>query len=401
MECNITELDRLYFLFALLTELVRPRASSDLNKRYRMLEFFKSLVPSLVASACLLIAHFSEFSSPVFPGDSGIRLANANSLVVLYGKRVWLPYLQIHIYLLNMLGAPVWCFKLIPMFYEVAFYVFFNLIANRVLKPNLLSNSFVTLVLLSIVWARPMEFVHFNLYQELPALALYHLLILLIVIGRSDSLAFFLILGLGVLVRELFWIYFFVGTALGLCARSLFASSLCARSRVSLRSISYWCIPLIVLVTWLWYSNQGLLPSSETRGVVLTEEVLSARFERLVGLFYLNSIDISFLMLLMGLLIAFSSFRLSVGKVENCRYLLCYTLFSLVSLIIVYGHIIIVDPWEETALNRRMAIPFIMHLPVWLLLLFSQSYKLSFVFRVVLQVCCLVGPVFMFFWREH
>ena len=81
-----------------------------------------------LAISCILLLALVLFAdrvwvaldNPFFRGDAGHRMNHSDLPVVHLGRRLWLPFLQLHIWLLKLLGTPFGYFKLVPACYFLA-----------------------------------------------------------------------------------------------------------------------------------------------------------------------------------------------------------------------------------------------------------------------------------------
>ena len=72
-------------------------------------------------------------ANPGFSGDEAIRLYYASRPVFRLGNRVWLPFLQLHVWVLYVLRTPSLYYHLIPCAYFFAAVVSYGLLALRLL----------------------------------------------------------------------------------------------------------------------------------------------------------------------------------------------------------------------------------------------------------------------------
>lgn len=98
--------------------------------------FFKNYFPFLFSVIILFIDYLPELINPIFPGDSGFRLLYAKYLILNGGSRVWLPFLQLHIFLLYLLKSPVFLYKLIPIIYYLILLFTLNKLIESLFKKQ-------------------------------------------------------------------------------------------------------------------------------------------------------------------------------------------------------------------------------------------------------------------------
>src|ERR1051325_421921 len=172
--------------------------------RSRWLLWSARLAP-LVLALFLAWTYLDSFLRPTFPGDEGRRLDEANRLIVGNSQHVWLPFLQLHIHVLYLLGAPPWAFLLIPYAYTVLSLFLLaalcraavpgngGLIAGAVLPIGFAGSTFH--------WLRP------RLYQEAIVVPVFLALVYIHYFAPQRRKLFFVLAIVGMLTREFFWIW--------------------------------------------------------------------------------------------------------------------------------------------------------------------------------------------------
>ena len=87
----------------------------------------------LLALALLAQKILIAILDPTFCGDAGIRMNSAARPYFRVGNRVWLPYLQLHIWVFHLLRLPYRLYNLIPCFYFFVAVVSLGLLGLRLL----------------------------------------------------------------------------------------------------------------------------------------------------------------------------------------------------------------------------------------------------------------------------
>jgi hypothetical protein len=325
-----------------------------------------------VAVGAFLARLPAGLENPFFIGDSGFRMDHANELFVRSGKRFWLPYLQLHIWIAYKLGLPYTVFKVIPCLYFLATLYLLGRLGLRIAGTTIGGMLFCLLVQFAFAYQSLVVFVSTNLYQEILEAALFFALLNGGALELRKKPLLVLWAALGLLTRDTFLIYLATVTVLN--GRTIL------RDRIyTITFALLWCVPL----SWLWLVRDqytrafGRVPkfplewplTVDREGAAIADLSRSA-----AGLFTAVAANRLFVLLgVMALLATMGGLRRAIrdGRSENafrCRF----KVFSAVSLTAVYGAIVLFDPWARTFGNSRMVSPLLQHAVVWSLVLYAE-----------------------------
>ena len=165
--------------------------------------------------AAVLTVH--AVSDPEYSYDAGYRAFFAERPVVKLGNRVWLPFVQLHIFLYYTLGLPVAGLKLITVAYSTAAVAFLALYWRRVLGGNSMA-TVAAVVAGALFAAQSLVSRVTNLMQEPPGAALLFAFVWLA--SRPGPISW-VALPIGcaaMLTRDAYWIYLFAITLVDLRA---------------------------------------------------------------------------------------------------------------------------------------------------------------------------------------
>src|SRR5215475_1767344 len=163
-----------------------------------------------LAVALLMGLSFADaLVRPTFQGDQGIRLDRAAELVVGTSRRVWLPFLQAHIHLLYLAGAPPAAYLLVPFAYTALTLWLIAALCRAVMGDERRA-VLPTLVLLVAFAGGSFRWVVRALYQEVILLPIFLALVYLHYFAAERRLLFLALLAAGMLTREVFWIWWVV-----------------------------------------------------------------------------------------------------------------------------------------------------------------------------------------------
>jgi hypothetical protein len=331
-----------------------------------------------VAVALLLgWSHAGSFLYPSFTGDQGIRLDGAAQLVVGPRRRVWLPFLQLHVHLLYLAGAPLAAYVLVPFAYTVLT-LFLLAALCRAALPDEREALVAGAVLLVAFAGSAFHWLGRSLYQEVIVLPIFLALIYLHYFSPGRRWLFLALLAVGMLTREIFWVWWGVFLALGWRERLQPPGFRAAVAALG-------AIPLV----WLLATRQspalarhpaeqgGLLDGLGGRAAILGRLVLSE----------------SFLLAMVCLAIVFGAALAARGR--RGLSLPSYHVFSLVSLAAIYGYILLFDPWRTTPGNARAMAPLYAHLLFWAVLAWRDASLLPGRARVAGRLIASIGILTM------
>src|ERR1700735_1743498 len=134
-----------------------------------------------VAVALFAIRLIPAVRDPFFEGDGGQRLHLAHLPVAGVGNRIWLPFLQAHIWAFYRLHLPYYTFKIIPCFYFFVAMVFLGLLTyrqtGRETGRSRADLMFTLLVVICFAYQLEVQWISTRLYQESLALAGFYVLL--------------------------------------------------------------------------------------------------------------------------------------------------------------------------------------------------------------------------------
>jgi hypothetical protein len=209
----------------------------------------------LIASFIAAYQAWLFLGNPIYGDDSGYRVFFAQRPVVKIGNRIWLPFLQLHIWLYHSLGLPAAGVKLISTFYSWAAMVCLGMYWRRVLGKGRASDVLAILATVCFA-AQRLNLGTGPLMQEPIGVALFFGFLLLV----SSSVAFpwiAILCAAAMMTRDTYWIYLFAATLVGL-------RGLLADRRRLLAYASIWAVPILWLAVWapaIYLAAYGRLPS--------------------------------------------------------------------------------------------------------------------------------------------
>jgi hypothetical protein len=332
------------------------------------------LMPAAVA---LLLAgsYADSFLHPTFFGDQGLRLDHADELVFAAGPRVWLPFLQAHINVLYRLHVPAGAFLLIPYAYAVAsLFLLATLCRAAVSDP--LTASFATVTMLVAYCGASFQWLGRSLYQESIVIPVFLALVYLFYFAPQRRAAFIALLAVGMLTREVFWIWWLAFLVLNWRGRL-------RNPPLRAAAVALGAIPLV----WLAWTGQSPLLSRNVVALVEPVGGLGQRASTLGALLVSESLLPSVV-----LLAAVFSIVLAKRGLRGLSYR-GYHVFSLVSLGAIYGYVLLLDPWQATPENTRVLVPLYAHLLVWAILAWRDASRLEGRIGMVALVVCAAGTL--------
>jgi hypothetical protein len=316
------------------------------------------LAPLGVAAA-LGWSYGQSFRHPSFFGDQGVRLDRAAELVVGVGQRRWLPFLQLQIHLLYQLHAPPWAFLLIPYGYTVASLFLLAWLCRKAL-PEPREALLATALLLVGFAGSSFNWLGRSLYQEVILIPVFLALVGLHFFAPGRRAAFVTLFGIGMLTREVFWIWWLAYLALHWRGRLRDAAL-----RAGLLALG--AIPL----AWLLATGQGPLLARNAPAEPLTLAAVAGRAAALGR-------TLSAEWLLPALVCLAGVFTLAAAQ-RGIRSLSfrSFHVFSAVSLAAIYGYVLLADPWHTTPGNTRALVPLFAHVLVWTIPAWRDASRLG------------------------
>jgi len=323
----------------------------------RTLRWAGLLLPAAVAVG-LAWSYGHSFLHPTFLGDQGIRLDRASELVVGVGQRQWLPFLQLHIHVLYRLGAPAQAFLLIPYAYTTLTLFLLAWLCRAVLRAPREALAATALLLVGFAGSS-FHWLGRSLYQEGIVIPLFLALVGLHTFAPRRRAAFVVVLGLGMLTREVFWIWWLAYTALHWRGRLRDA-----RLRAAVLALG--AIP----IAWLLATGQGPLLARNAPPEPLT---LAGIAERAASLG--RTLGAEWLLPVLVVLAGIFALAAAQRGVRGLSFR-GFHVFSAVSLAGIYGYVLVADPWHTTPGNTRALVPLFAHVLVWSILGWHEAARL-------------------------
>ncbi len=315
----------------------------------------------LICLAATLIASYQAwlyFGDPIFVGDSGYRVFFANRPVVKFSNRIWLPFLQVHIWLYHLLGLPVAGVKLISAFYSWAAMICLGFYWRGILGKSPSSTIFAIVAVVCFA-AQQLNVDTQPLMQEPIGAALFFAFLFFVSRAATFSWLALLCAAAALMTRDAYWIYLFAATLVGL-------RSLLADRRRLLACASLWAVPilwLVVCVPLIYLIVYGRLPSMPIEwplmyvpGEPSSHSISSAESMRL-GLVGGRVLPVA-----AGVGVACAALALWAKKsflrlFDDSEFSKTMIRAIPVALAIVYGLVLLLDPWHVTPGNVRVGWP--------------------------------------------
>jgi hypothetical protein len=349
----------------------------------------------LLAVALLVWKVAIALSDPNFGGDAGLRLSKASQAVMRVGNRVWLPYVQVQIWLLYLLRLPYSAYNLIACAHFFVAVLFLGLLGLRIIGCTFSGLVFVLVVMFSFAQQRVFSQLSVSLYQEIPEAAFFYLL--LYAGGLSLERRWWLVAigGLALLCRDTFWIYLFSLTLLNWKA-------VLSERRYGASFAVLWTVPILwlLVIPLGWLAHDGRLPSFPTEWPLMVNKE---------GNRAVTSLVVSLRSLWASLVSSQAVYLLAAGAAAWAIHLVAgrpagravragprdfenrFRRFSPLSLGIVYLLIVLFDPWQATFGVGRMSAPLLEQAFVWCLIAFSVSGTYGAAPRVLTRAVLLAG----------
>jgi hypothetical protein len=379
-----------------------------------------------LALALFAIRLITAVRDPFFEGDGGQRLHLAHLPVAGVGNRIWLPFLQAHIWALYRLHLPYYTFKIIPCFYFFIAVVFLGLLTyrqtGRQTGGTRADLMFTLLVVICFAYQLEVQWISTRLYQESLALAGFYVLLWGGAIELRDNKWLVPIAAAALLTRECFWIYM-----LAICW--LNRREILATKRYRIVFAALWSIPVLWLLATLWAHRhmEGRLPTSAAEwplGINKAGGMAVSHFAGSVASLGASLIASRAIALMVALIVVgiIGRRQRAAGTADahdatkahdaagasnapdtpemhdaddTTRDLFDarFRPFSLLSLAIIYALIVLFNPWEATFANQRIDIPLLGHAFVWAGLLYKDTYDYAPRARLWSRIALIAGLV--------
>ena len=329
----------------------RPPARAEFDTGLR---WAARLLPLAVAAA-LGWSYGQSFLHPSFFGDQGVRLDRAAELVVGVGQRRWLPFLQLQIHLLYRLHAPVRAFLLIPYGYTVASLFLLAWLCRAALREPRETLPATALLLVGFAGSS-FHWLGRSLYQEVIVIPVFLALVGLHFFAPRRRAAFVVLFGVGMLTREVFWIWWLAYLTL--------------HGRRRLRDAALLALGAIPLA-WLLATGQSPLLARNAPAEPLTLEAVAGRAAALG-----RTLSAEWLFPVLVCLAGVFALVAARRGVRGLSFR-SFHVFSGVSLAAIYGYVLVADPWHNTPGNTRALVPLFAHVLVWTILAWHDASRLG------------------------
>jgi hypothetical protein len=349
-----------------------------------------SLAVALLAQKVLI-----AILDPNFSGDAGIRMNAAPLAYFRVGNRVWLPYLQLHIWVFYHLRLPYRLYNLIPCFYFFVAVVSLGLLGLRMLGRTWSGILFTLAVMFCFAENRLVSGLATTLYQEILGVAFFYLLLYLGALDLKKAGVLVLLGALALLTRDTFQFY--------LLSLTLFNWKTILADRTYRCSFLFlWAIPVMwqlsIPLGYLVFDHR--LPSSLTEwpltinkeGEAAVSHVSLSLASLWTGMPASGAIILLACVVLAWVVIRWNARPAGPGLGNAAQqFARRFGPFSLLSLGMIYSAIILFNPTRATFGNSRMAFPLIEHLFVWALLALAATFSCRGIRRHAARVLVMAG----------
>jgi hypothetical protein len=173
-----------------------------------------------VISICIVATLIGAYEAwlavdqPLLGSDAGFRVFNSHLPVAKMGNRIWLPYLQVHIWMYRLLGLPYAGLKLITVFYSTLGTLCVGLYWRRILGSGA-SATALSIIAVVCFAANSLVIATRDLMQESVGVGLLFAFLLVASTGRALSVAGLALGTAALLTRDSYWIYLLAATLIG------------------------------------------------------------------------------------------------------------------------------------------------------------------------------------------
>lgn len=331
-------------------------------------------LPPLGVALLLSWSYADSFIHPTFFGDQGVRLDRAADLVVGVGRRVWLPFLQLHVHLLYLARAPAATYLVVPYAYTVLSLFLVAALCRAALRNQREALLATTILLLGFAGSS-FHWLGRSLYQEVIVLPLFLMLVYLHYFAPQRRVLFLVVFAVGMLTREVFWVWWAVFLAL--------------HWRQRLRDSGFrWVAFALGALPLLWLAATAQSPLL-ARNVVAENGSVSDSLGEQAAILGGLLVSGSFLPVLVCLAVVFAT----VVATRGLRGLSfrSYHIFSLLSLGGIYTYVLFFDPWQSTPGNTRVLVPLYAHVLFWAVLAWRDAARLAGGYRAAARAITALG----------
>ena len=347
----------------------------------------------LAAGVVTLILGWLAVHDPVYGSDAGYRVFFGERPVVRLGNRMWLPFVQIHIWLYHLLGLPVAGLKLVTVAYFGLGLGCLGLYWRQVLGNNAKATLWgVAAVLCFAGQALPQSIS--ELMQEQAGFGLFFLFVWLASRERPMAWAAVAVGCAAMMTRDAYWFYLAAFTLVDLWSwpwgkrRLAFYGALWATPVVwmlilvpAIYFVAYGRAPEFPLEWPLMYNPTGHVP---TKAETLAS-IWSALTESRV-------VYVAAGVCVAALLVGLAAWRAGRGAArEGSEFARLAMRAVPLAVLVVYGLIMAIDPWQETPGNQRQAWPLLELAYVVAPLLLRAAMGAPGMVRVGVAVAILAG----------
>lgn len=354
------------------------------------------------AAFCLILTALALFllkipfvlNDPIFGGDSGFRMYNAGKIIFKAGNRVWLPFLQLHIWIFYKLKLPYWAFKLIPCLYFLLAVIFLGLLTYRILGNSRCGLIFSLFLMFCFAYQRSVIFLSVNLYQEILEIAFLYILFYTGVLELRKTIFLFLIASCALLTRDTFQLYLFILTLLNY-------KKILSDKKYIFSFIWLWIIP------FLWSMSVPVMSLIQRKGwpkwplewPIMENGPKAGFFDFLFNLkcmvTSMKNNRVHFLII--GIFIVWVTQALYIKIKKNKisqfddAFKGKFKVFSLWSLVIYYSLAFLFNPWHDSDGNIRIFFVLLSHLFIWVILFYKQTFVYPKSLKIFVRVTLILS----------
>ena len=341
------------------------------------------------------------FVDPFFPGDSGYRMMKADRLVLILGDDTWLPFLQAHIGTFFKLNIPYYFYKIIPCLYYFVSMLFLAKLADRIAGNDIFARIFSVALLIAYSYQKPVMFLSVNMYQEILAASLLFAMIYFDALDLKKSKGILLLATIAILTRETFWVYLAVLSLVNL--KKILSDRTYVAAFAWLWGVVIAWLSMIFCYYWIKLGRVPAIPYEWPFMINKEPFTISSLVINAGSL--MEAIVMSkthYLIICMGSAwLVMKVYVTLSGRKESSEpdIIQKIKMFSLLSLGIMYTTVLLVNPWEHTYGNPRMAAPLFFHLFLWILIQYRMVRGLPKGVKIFTRSLLVIGLLLSMNWN--
>ncbi len=295
---------------------------------------------------------------PLLGADSGFRVFRAQLPVTKIGNRVWLPFLQGHIHLYHLLGLPFAGLKLITGFYFTLATVCVGLYWHRILGEGVRSIALAIVATVGLA-AHWLSIRTGELMQEPVGVGLFFAFLFIASTGRALSMAGLVVAAAALLTRDAYWIYLFAVTFVAIRQSPWDFPRIRGYAML-------WAVPilwLVVCIPAIYLKTLGRLPTFPIEWPLMYNPVapgvvsISSAESLWIGLVRSHVLPVAAGVALAASALAFWRRKRFFELFDDSEFVRTAIRAAPIAIAIVYGLILVLNPWQVTPGNARAAWP--------------------------------------------